>query len=516
MCVTTAQTTLDRATVRVATLRTVQAALERRVRVEPRVLADFTDAMRSALIDYEAARDDLDAKAVVLNDARDEAFETYGVALLQDAQTEAQAALDMQLEGADYDEALAQLQTALDAALAESKDKQTSLADFKVTLANLRTELAAFADGEGLVQAAIDAAADLRSATDRLVIANNNFAIAANNTNNALTRFNSTNSDDDYARYQNLLNNSYLPAVAARTLATDEMAQAALRKTQADAAAAPYVAAKEAVDLALGLSDLFVGEAEAADAAALAAEENVQNLTDLNDAVVEAGDVLLSAQAKVGEDEAVMAARGAVNLAEQTWTNAVEYALSLLEGSEEEAAAKAAIVTAQQALDVALGVQAKAVAAADAAVDGAKAVVAPEVTQAVAAIGTALGEAETAEVSADKADALAETVLADHKAAQTELLEQLIEDKAIKFVDEVDPKEDDGSDGPQPVTPGAPAGPEAPAAPDAPVAPEGPAAPDAPAAEAGPSSDTTDGETDGGDADGGDAAGDASQTAPAS
>ena len=435
--VTTAQAVLEQATVRVRLTRHLRDSLilasDTDVEVEPRILADFTDILRTALVEYQAAKDDLDSKSEALDTARGVAIEAFDIRSLEAAKVAADEGLIGLLDGAEYADLRTQYEAAVAAASGVSQAKLDELTALQGELGTLADTLEALGSRDALVTELDDSFAEFELANDEFSALEIEYRVIEQTRNmkfSALMDCNRCQSAvDEYSLYFDTV---YEPA---RVTFNDET-------TKREGASEAYLAADAAVqaydraNLAIGTKTLAIAVAQAAydeaGDAVVAANESLGNLTGLKGAVVAAGLALEAANEQVAQDTGVVAAQGAVRAAEMRLVNAIERAVYLLEGSEEEAAAKAAIVTAQAALDAALTVQAEAVAAAGAAMETAEGVDAPEVVAAVAELDAALGAADAADETALAAGEVAVAVLQDHADAKEELRTELVEDGQIK------------------------------------------------------------------------------------
>lgn len=433
--VTTAQAVLEQATVRVRMTRNLRESLlqdiDLDIEIEQRILADFTEMLRSALVEYQAARDDLDSKSEALDTARGMAIEALDIHSLEVAKIAADESLSSQLGDTDYEDLRDEFDEVYTEASGVWRRTLDELKGLRNELFALQNELEGSASREELVAAHSAANDDVTQKRLEFMAAEGAYLPTTVIYDRKEAAYNACKCEDalaallDYDRERKPLVNAYNDAVSASLLAEGVFERANDAISRYDDLPSLISGAEQSVAIA---QTAFVKAGNAM----VAANEDLDNLTDLNDAVVAAGLALETANEQVEEDPGVVAAQGAVMSAEARLDNAIEQAVDVLEGSEEEAAAKAAIVTAQAALDAALAAQAEAVAAADAAMDAAEGVDAPEVAAAVAELDAALGAADAADETALDAGDVAVEVLQDHADAKEALRTELVEDEVIK------------------------------------------------------------------------------------
>lgn len=438
--VTTAQATLDRATVRVRAVRALQVAVAAKADVQGTLLVDFTSDLRDALSEYNAAKQNLADKQEALEDARTAAAVEFDIAGVTASVGSAQSALDDALGDKTYEQLVADYtaaKTAADATVTAKRAEAAALAteiaalqvslDAKGNLNALQGKANAASNQSDTKQRAYDAAQADAITKWNLVLAsqvelsiclsqNGNCNGAENRVDQAYRAYVSADADK-VTKY-----NAYVAArdeaAAAQALVNDyRTAQAAI-----DAKTAAKTAAEQA--------------AADATAAASTAQGEIDALGGLQDALAVAAAALEDAQASVTlataeEDEAVADAQTRLDAA-------IAHAVDLLDGSPEEAAAEKAITDAQVALDAALKAQAQAVADAAAATAEAEGNTDAEVVAAVKAIDTAVGEGGEAADTAEDKDSVADAVLDDHQEAHDALEDQLVTDGVIKSVDDCD------------------------------------------------------------------------------
>lgn len=430
-----AQVTLDASLRRVMLAARVReiVIIEMPILTKQRLLSDFTGVLESALTEYEAARGDLQTKSTALVTARTAAVETLQIASLQNAQGAANGALSGKLEGAEYDAALAKLQTVLDAAVAEAKSKEPAQEAAQAELDRLQAELNAMGSRAGLESAKTDAAANDLDAKNQLTSATNYFnnvkSVDDSNYMNFVFCGYCQASFDIYVAYND---STFKPAVQSLAHTKDWSDATGKQLETAEASLKKFDETKLAANDALAKLDAATAAFDAADAATLAPLQNLLDLKDLKDALTAAEQAVVTAQGKVDQDAGVVAADAAVTTARSRLERAEMQAVGLIEGSDAEATAKAAITSAQAALEQALDVQAEAVDAALAAVDDAKAVNTPAVNAALGDLNEALGAADSAGGLAQQADDAADVVLEEHADAKGALEDELIADRVIK------------------------------------------------------------------------------------
>lgn len=429
--VNAAQMTLAKATVHLATVRSLRAAVLEDADVDRKILADYTQDVFAALAEYNSAKDNLVAKQAVLSGAKAAAEDRFGFGNAKDAFDAAQADLDGVLGGQTFYAMIDAYQLALSNANSMKIAKgleSGQLADEIVVLQNKFDAMpprAVLQEAYDTASRQVDTAQDAARAAQDLSNSTRDAWLALRDQYNSCA--------PGCTDVQAQMDQAFVDYVAADALASSKNRAFTQARNDADAAYQPladYLSTSSAIIAkmdAKAAADAAVLEAEAD---ATQAQSNIDTLADLQDAYDTASDTLQTAQDNVSL--ATSAEGMAVAVATKRLADATANALGVVKGSLGEEEAEEAIRSARADLKAALMAQKIALYEAAAATSAARGNGDPEVVAAVDAIGEAAESGIGAAQGAAYLDGLAEATLTEHQDARDALEDTLLDDGVIK------------------------------------------------------------------------------------